>query len=713
MTTQLRKKRVFASVEGLGMRLGLLEGLVKALAPDAEISSIEGLRTLANSLGIPLPQAASSPGSPDPEENEAEESRPRQAEILGLRDQQGQTQYIGPASSYMLQIRIRSLLAGGQPQDQSQFFLFGSNPTERAWVGEVTDLGREMSTGRSPHTTTSVPSPAAIEAAAAQDETSPASTIQDVVDGPLPDTLVAAYFHHVHPDFPVLHEASFREEYARCCQNPDLLTTEADPTWICSLLCVLILGRRRAPAGALEAAQGQAAEDRWWRKIQALLPSVVFASSLSAVQALLLAALHLNNNNHKDSSWTLTGTAVRIAIAIGLHREPQVHLHGPLVRELRKRTWWSLYQFELMQAASLDRPSAIDDAACSAGTPRYTVLDSDSSDDTAYSYSTRLLGLLSRACRVVRSINSSSDAGELPFAGPLSPAAALVRDLRRWKETLPRNLSLEGTSGQNPSAQRAVLLLHVQYYHVLCVLTRNAMLSLAGRLFSPDSQEGNPTTGQGEVTTLSDVCAEAAQESVRLVFELDRIGGFDPVTWWDFYFLYAAALVLVLNVLCEAKQKAIRPGYQSRWLDASRDLLGACAQFSAKVLAVPLLPGTNRRYAVVIGDLNNMSRNFVTNLGAEQEAKRPGQASDPTPPETLLDNIRPGNMVVVPPAPEPQPSGCQHGLYMSQGPSGIQFSPDLTNFGFPDASWGWREGQWGDIAAMFLGNEFGGAGQGC
>lgn len=678
--------------------------------PEADTASIEGMRALGASLGIPLPPPEESPLPLESEESIDQGSRGQQEEIPVLRDQQGQTQYIGPASSYVLQIRIRSLFAGGQPQNQGQFFLFGSNPTEKAWVGEVTDLGREMSLGKSPTTNASASSPTAVEKTAMV-TASPTSTMNDVIDGPVPDTLIAAFFDRIHADFPVLHEASFREEYERFCLNPALLTTEADPTWICSLLCVLILARRTTSIDSSSLKQGQDAEDRWWRKVQALLPSVIFTSSVSAVQALLLAALHLNNTNHKDSSWTLTGTAVRIAIAIGLHREAKAPLHTPLVRELRKRVWWTLYQFELMQAASLDRPSAIDDAACSTGTPRQAMLDMGLSD--SMSYSNRLLVLLSQACRVVRTINNTSEVGEEVSSGPLSPAASLIRDLRRWKESLPRHLCLEAVNGQQPSSQRAILLLHIQYHHVLCVLSRNAMLGLASRLFSAETQAGalaTPLSNSG-ATTLSDVCAEAAQESIRILLKLDSIGGFDHVTWWDFYFLYAAALVLVLNIVCEAKQQSLDPSYRSRWINNSRSLLAQCAAFSNKMQENPLVPGTTRRYAIVIEDLNEMSRDF--------------SAADYGPETPAQPHVGPSNMPTNPSTYTQSPEATQHGLpeintvmgepqhglpglYMTQGPTGMQFTPDFSgNFGFPDASWGWREGQWNDIAAMLLGNEYG------
>ncbi len=352
LTSQRPKTRIFTSVEGITQRIGMLETLVKGLVPEADTSSLDSMRALGTSLGIPLPPP--SPGTRSPlagdrpdggstgsglaSESQSSQAGDQQDDMPVLRDQQGQTQYIGPASSFLFQIRIRALFGGPGQRGQSPetLWLFGRNPTEKAWMQEVSSYSSEVAPSPS-NNTTSTP---------ASDVTG-GTPIDSIIASPIPDALVTAFFDHVHPDFPVLHEASFREEYERHAQSPAHLAASADPTWICSLLCVLILARRAAGLDIL-APHGLDAEERWWRKVQALLPSVLFTSSISAVQALLLMALHLHNNNHRDSCWTLTGAAVRIAFAIGLHRDTIIGnnkkpLHTPVTRELRKRLWWVLH----------------------------------------------------------------------------------------------------------------------------------------------------------------------------------------------------------------------------------------------------------------------------------------------------------------------------------------------------------------------------------
>ncbi|KAK6824529.1 hypothetical protein PG987_012023 [Apiospora arundinis] len=867
VTTQTRKKRVFATVEeSLESRVKLLESLVKGLVPDADTSSVDGLRALGESLGIPVPEpqqlqfnsrssdtpagieASSSSDHAETEKTSGSEvviagqetgahqqqdeaHRKAEEQLPVLRDQQGRMQYIGPASSYIFQIRMRAILAGRNShyQSQGQFFLFGSKPTDKAWVGKVADFGRGLgAAGRtSPHQAGK--SPASDDGKmddnnsydadddAEDDEDPPQSEDNSMLYGPVPDRLVDAFFERIHPDFPVLSEDCFRQEYARFRQqHPSQLASnnsssnpEFDASWVCSLLCVLMLARRTVPLddNILPMAQGQEAEDRWWRKVQALLPSVVFTSCMQAVQALLLAALHLNNTNNKDSCWTLTGAAVRISIAIGLHRDTKYHhfsqkylrsknnqtagssspsssssvlISQDAVLLLRKRIWWTLYQFELMQAAALDRPSAIDDAACNTSAVHQPLSTPGAAATTEYS--TRLLRMLSQACRVVRAMNHSSASGEATedaYNGPLSPAASLIRDMRRWKDSLPRELSQNaivvmhsssnshGPEGSHDDlaskrARRALLLLHVQYHHILCVITRNPMLTTVSRLFDSSiidnnnsddnnndrrshcsSNLGVPEDGSSGCNAFfTDVCISAAQESARLLFRLDADGLFDQTVWWDFYFLYQAAQVLVLGVMYDAKRGDGRrqpfANHSSSRLNISRMLLNCCAELAVRVAQNPLVPGTIHRFAVVVSELVLLVEDFIQGPGVSTIAVHappiasheiissrfamPGSGSlhqhlynhhiveDPN-----IINDQASQMELVDHAVTTfqdsdgiRDEDAGDDLSMAETPSDIQFPADMAaHFGFPDGSWTYREGQWNEFGNMILGGGYG------
>jgi hypothetical protein len=427
-TTQHRKKRFIGSVDGpagLGGRLVLLESLVKGLLPEADLSSNYEIRQEADSLGIPLPQID------DDTYGESEKIKIKSEDehaLPLLPDQQGQVQYIGPASSFSFHLKLRNLIQNYN----APFYLFGRNAAEEGSDGEVNEKGSKY--GFSSPEDEMSPTGQVTQGSGFSDCNSPSNSVKGI-DGQVLDTLIDAYFDSVNPDFPVLHESSFREAYETWCST----ITAEDPAFLCSLLAVLILSRRVATLSI-----SADAERKWWGHIQKLLPAVFFTSNISAVQALMLTALHLHCTNHRDACWNLTGTAIRIAFAIGLHRDDIKPAHSPLGRELRKHLWWTLYGFEKLQVSSYNRPSAIDQNVSSVGCPNERLIGGHLPQEFM-KWSQRLVVLLGSACRALDLTGGTKNTVEDAYHRPLSPAAGILRDLTRWKEALPAHLRLEAT----------------------------------------------------------------------------------------------------------------------------------------------------------------------------------------------------------------------------------------------------------------------------
>jgi len=259
---------------------------------------------------------------------------------------------------------------------------------------------------------------------------------------------------------------------------------------------------------------------------------VFFTSNVYAIQALMLTALHLHSTSHRDACWNLTGTAVRIAFAIGLHRDDIKHTQtqSPLGRELRKQLWWTLYAFEQMQVSSYDRPSAIPHTVSSVGYPNERIVGGNLPQDFM-KWSQRLVGLLGSACRALNPGGVKSNAVEDAYNRPLSPAAGILRDLSRWKEALPSHLRLEVTDSLAPSSQRQLLLLHAQYHYIVVLISRSALLRRA-TVLSRNSQESLPEI----LITVSETCLESGRSLGRIMRKLETIDKFNPLTWWDMFY---------------------------------------------------------------------------------------------------------------------------------------------------------------------------------
>ncbi|KAJ9157919.1 Fungal-specific transcription factor domain-containing protein [Pleurostoma richardsiae] len=585
VVTKPRKQRLYGSVETHSARVAVLESLVKGLVPEADLSNVESMQEMARSLGIPLPETVSTAdtlsrsGSATVKEDENEQL---------VHDLQGQGQYIGKASSYFFQMKLRTLVGKMPGGGLGRMYLFGPNPaSSRRRSGTIHTAGGDDEPLDMHSIASTVASPSN-DGLVSADDAAPAES-QSVVF-----LLVRIFFDRINVDFPILHEATFLERLDGWCKDP----SSVDDVWLCSFLCVLILSRRLCDVHIPEAQ-----EEAWWCRIQSLLSTVMFTSSLTSIQALMLAALHLHNTNSRDICWTLTGAAIRIGFAIGLHRDGIDTQGTPLTREMRKRVWWTLYAFEQLQVSSHDRPSAIDNPKYLPNPPRETILDMGTHNLPDYvAWSNRLVVMLGAACRTL------PDAAKDGYSGPLSPAAGLLRELSRWRTGLPQHLSMDSIDAMPPTFQRPLILLHIQYHYVVSLISRYALLSR----FTTLSRD-RATAVADSLLSMSDVCIESGRLSCQLLLKLDLIDSFNAVSWLDVYYLYSSTLVLALSIICHVSQ-----GKRDATAEHGR-LLYQCTDLAARHLRNPLVPGTMRRWLTVVGELKTMVDEFSGKHSAAQQ----------------------------------------------------------------------------------------------
>ncbi|KAI9672466.1 MAG: hypothetical protein M1817_003232 [Caeruleum heppii] len=85
----------------------------------------------------------------------------------------------------------------------------------------------------------------------------------------------------------------------------------------------------------------------------------VNTDDMSTLQALILYLFAVRSIENSRRTWTMTSLAVRIAHALGLHRERRggnyTWPHPPFEREMRRRLWWQICILDMQ--ASIDRGS--------------------------------------------------------------------------------------------------------------------------------------------------------------------------------------------------------------------------------------------------------------------------------------------------------------------------------------------------------------------
>ncbi|KAI0776759.1 hypothetical protein BD413DRAFT_645466 [Trametes elegans] len=146
-------------------------------------------------------------------------------------------------------------------------------------------------------------------------------------------------------------------------------TRELNPHWLALLFAVLALAP--APISAPERA-GRASCPHFLRAMEARRlvedvalagraysqPSSVHGVALSCIGAALLAK-YLADRGRVSDAWKLTGTALRNAQAVGLHRDPGWQKWEDMdrqEREIRLLSWWSLVVSDRFYSLILGRP---------------------------------------------------------------------------------------------------------------------------------------------------------------------------------------------------------------------------------------------------------------------------------------------------------------------------------------------------------------------
>lgn len=172
--------------------------------------------------------------------------------------------------------------------------------------------------------------------------------------------LIESYFERVHPFFPMIEEHKFRSTY--------LYADREDSPWLALLNMVFALGSLAASTADNEA------HYVYFSRARKHLTLESFGSgNLEVLQALaIMSGYYMHYLNRPNEAHSLMGGTLRMATALGLHREysepsksntgKQFHAMAPgeedsIPPEMRRRIWWSLFCLDSWASTTTGRPS--------------------------------------------------------------------------------------------------------------------------------------------------------------------------------------------------------------------------------------------------------------------------------------------------------------------------------------------------------------------
>ncbi|KAB8259419.1 fungal-specific transcription factor domain-containing protein [Aspergillus pseudonomiae] len=377
--------------------------------------------------------------------------------------------------------------------------------------------------------------------------------------------LIDAYFLSYNRAYPILHEPTFRERYHHRHQIHEA------SSWHPIFYTVLAIGSWITGADMEPDAYDFYAAARSRMSLRMLE-----VGNILTVQAFLLMGNYLQKRDRPNTGYNFIGIAYRMALGLGLHREPQSGTkHDTLLHERRRVLWWIVYSFDSGFSLTTGRPVMASDSFIETRLPR-NIDDSKYSMDstvpapvdhpTHYSAVITQSQLASISNQVFHELFSAT--GHHPFDMKLP--RGIEHRLKVWRLSLPAYFSTHNIPDwfRGP---RAVVLWKEQNVRML--------------LWWGSHRVCNSTADRNEALN---ACEYTAMETIQSIsaFCNESPDALHPgLTWYATYFLFQAALVLNIFRLQEPSVQAPHIGRTTEelWLlsvTRAHDCLGSLSQSS-------------------------------------------------------------------------------------------------------------------------------------
>ncbi|KAH8705958.1 fungal-specific transcription factor domain-containing protein [Talaromyces proteolyticus] len=315
------------------------------------------------------------------------------------------------------------------------------------------------------------------------------------------DRHISRFFNSFDFASVILHRKKFLAEYTNFWENP----SSAPIMWIGLLFSIIntsaFLQQKQDIGGfGMSAVDFQDTPETYRTlTIHCLVAGNYLRPSNYTIETLILHfAMDQNVNIDTNiGNWVLIGVIIRVAMRMGLHRDPS---HWPNIRpihgELRRRIWIILYHMDFFTSTQVGLPRIIKDSQCDTRPPAHLV-DDDPAFETGeippsrpLTDSTPLSHIIQRdsIIKITAEIYDTTEA-----AIPPSPAtvAILSTKLEKAIDSIPacsRYNSLEASVTENPVTIMHRLFLDILIHKAVYLLHRRSFVK------GSDAEEENPTS---------------------------------------------------------------------------------------------------------------------------------------------------------------------------------------------------------------------------
>ncbi|KAK3944837.1 lactose regulatory protein LAC9 [Diplogelasinospora grovesii] len=335
-------------------------------------------------------------------------------------------------------------------------------------------------------------------------------------------TLIDAYFKRTHVFIPMLDETTFRADY--------LEGQRFDAPWLALLNMVFAMG------SIVAMKSDDYNHINYYNRAMEHLPMDAFGSShIESVQALaLIGGYYLHYINRPNMANAVLGAAIRMASALGLHRESLTQSTGDVAAaETRRRTWWSLFCLDTWATTTMGRPSfGRWGPAINIRPPEFGVNAGRDSPQHA-----GILPLIEniKFCKIATQIQDMLAISPLLRAEDRCHLDSL---LLNWYTNLPWLLRTTDPCAEPLYMARCIM--KWRYQNLRMLLHRPVLLSMASSGLNPHTQACDADLAA--IETCRELAAQTIEDIAR-EWTRNQMSGWNAV-----WFLYQAAMVPLVSV---------------------------------------------------------------------------------------------------------------------------------------------------------------------
>ncbi|KAK9447196.1 fungal-specific transcription factor domain-containing protein [Limtongia smithiae] len=153
--------------------------------------------------------------------------------------------------------------------------------------------------------------------------------------------------------YPVINSQTY-ENYVELSYDAETMASIRQvPGWRLTMFAVMAIGC---------AFTGQREKQRaYFVQAAHQLDKTMERDNIRAIRCLLLMSLYSFYDPEGCSAWLCAGTAMRIAVGLGMHRKSSLWRLNLINQEMRKRMFWCAYSVEQVLACVLGRPASVSD----------------------------------------------------------------------------------------------------------------------------------------------------------------------------------------------------------------------------------------------------------------------------------------------------------------------------------------------------------------